>query len=223
MLDMHCHILPALDDGAPDIDTTRDMLKRAKQAGITHIVATPHVGRSNMNPPRAEQAYQSARALAQGMGIELLFGYEASYRVLSTYDDAAIAPYCFRGTNTLLIELSNTLIFPNWEVTLPVLAKQYRIIIAHPERYEYIHKDFSLIGALRGCGCELQISADALLGGPFSGTKRTAVKMLEGGLCDYIASDAHRPGDYDAFEKAVRRYGDSYTRKNRLCGELGVR
>ena len=83
----------------------------------------------------------------------------------------------------------------------------YRVIIAHPERYDAIRKDVSLAERLVDLGCDLQASADFIKGGRLGNSKRTVKKLFKMGLYRYIASDAHKVEHYEMLAKARELFG----------------
>ena len=100
---------------------------------------------------------------------------------------------------------------PNWDsILIDLRESDIRPVIAHPERYRYIQDDIDRAALIRSYGCEMQVDARALTLSPFSMEGRCAKRLLREGLCDYIASDAHRPEDYDHFEKALARFKDCW-------------
>ena len=81
-----------------------------------------------------------------------------------------------------------------------------RFIIAHPERCRAIQQDVEIAQRLVSMGCKLQASADFIAGGRFGKEKRPALKLLNAGLYDYVASDAHNASHYRHFKKVCSRY-----------------
>ena len=210
MLDMHCHILPSVDDGSPSMETTQKMLTRARAAGIRAIVATPHYQDMSVSLTAIERAYQLAEAAARELRIKLYLGYEISHRIILQAEPAQLARLCITGTDSLLIELDEQRLFPKWEFVLSNLCEHYTPIIVHPERFEYVQKDIALVAEMKNYGCEVQLDAMGLTKGMMSPESRAAKKLLSRGLVDYIASDAHAPRDYDTFQAARKKCGTQW-------------
>ena len=216
MIDMHVHILPGVDDGATDAKMTQAMMRRAADAGITTIYATPHVYRAEDQLPIAS-ALRTARSIAHDEGIALNLGCEFNYRALQQNGVQQLDDYCLGATKCLLLELSNTHLLANWDQVISEMMDQgYLPIIAHPERYSYIQRDFDIAQAMIELGCEMQVDAGGLMAPLMSAERKTARKLLKEGLVSYIASDAHRPQDYDNFEKAYRTFRGEWPRESRL-------
>lgn len=204
LIDLHTHILPSVDDGARDLTSALEMLKYAKSLNIRTIVATPHLRRTR-ECDALRRAFENFCLLAEASGICLLLGFELHYRMLE--DLSRIRQYAIEGTNLVLMELPSSVLMPNWDSVLIALLDQgLKPVIAHPERYRYIQNDIDCAAQLRSYGCELQIDARALTGLPFTAEKRCAQMLFREGLCDHIASDAHKPDDYRFFEKAFSKY-----------------
>jgi len=220
MIDMHVHILPGVDDGAKNADMTRLMVRRAADAGITSMVATPHVYRMN-DQLSNRRALRAARSIAHESGISLNLGCEFNYRALRESGASQLDDFCLGATKCLLLEFANDHLMPRWEAVISeVMDNGYLPIIAHPERYAYIQRDFAVAQEMCDLGCEMQVDACGLMAGLLSAERRTARKLLGEGLVSYIASDAHRPEDYDDFEKAYRTFRGEWPRKNRLIAQL---
>lgn len=220
MIDMHVHILPGVDDGARDEAMTRAMMRRAADAGITFMIATPHVYRvEHRNTHRP--AMQTARGIAHEHGTRLSLGCEFNYRALRESGTQNLDAFCLGSTKCLLLEFANDHLMPRWDAVISeIMDNGYLPIIAHPERYSYIQRDFGVAQEMSDLGCEMQVDACGLMAGLLSAERRTARKLLKEGMVSYIASDAHTPEDYDDFEKAYRTFRGEWPRKNRLTAQL---
>ena len=217
MIDMHVHILPGVDDGSKDIRMTHDMLHRAKEAGITRIFATPHVYRPQ-DQLKNQKALHAAREEAHQLGIPLSMGCELNYRALPKIRLENLDAFRLGRTNCVLLELSQDQLLPGWDTLVSEMQDHgYLPIIAHPERYAYIQRDFGIAREMCELGCEMQVDAGGLMASLLSGERRTARKLLKEGMAHYIASDAHRPEDYDIFEKAFKVFSGEWPKGNRLA------
>ena len=222
MKDIHSHLIPGVDDGAPDFKTSFEMIKAAKLAGVTHIVCTPHVRDPFFNYDLMRKAFELLQSKVPQKDMRLSLGWEVNMKkLLSLVLDWART---LSSNGTLLLE------FPhgshNHEIRSYCLyIRQFldqglRVIIAHPERYVTFQRHCTLANELTKLGCEFQISSDFLEGGRFGDkTKETAVKMLKAGQCSYIASDAHIPEHYELFAKAQKKYS-KYLKKSRRRSRL---
>lgn len=216
MIDMHAHILPGVDDGAKNPEMTREMMRHAADAGITFIVATPHVYNKD-DQQRNRQALRAARGIAHEFRLGLNLGCEFNYRALLQTSGEELGAYCLSGTRCILLEFSTGELLPRWDAYVSELMDNgYLPIVAHPERYRYIQRDFGVAREMCSLGCEMQVDACGLMAPLMSAERRTARKLLAEGMADYVASDAHRPGDYDDFVKAHRTFRGEWPADNRL-------
>lgn len=206
--DIHCHILPGVDDGARDLDESLAMLEAAKQAGVTSIVCTPHCRDPYFDYDAMWDAYELLVAHADGFPLQM--GFEVNHRKLMELGMQWAEYLHFDGSNEFLLELSSHCTardFEEYERTIYELqGKGYDVIIAHPERYKAIQKDVSIAERLVRMGCKLQASADFVAGGRLGKEKKPAKKLFDEMLYRYIASDAHRPEHYHYLAKAKATY-----------------
>lgn len=214
MQDIHCHILPDVDDGSRDMQMSLKMLAAAQNAGVTSIVCTPHVRRPYFDYERMLAAYEAFKAAAAPFPVAM--GWEVAHRELVRLGVSKWAPrLAFEGTNDFLLELDDgcdARDFVEYERTIFELqGLGLNVIIAHPERYRAIQKDPGIAENLVRTGCELQASADFVAGGRTGGAKRPAKKLFAQGLYRYIASDAHRPEHYRYLAKAQKKFADKVT------------
>lgn len=220
MIDMHVHILPGVDDGSVSEVMTHDMLRRAREAGVTSIICTPHV-----YDPRDQdfnrKPFLRTREIAHRYGLALSMGCEFNYRAILKAGTAQLTNFRLGSTRCLLLEFGNEYLMPGWEgVVSELMDNGYLPIIAHPERYLYIQRDFGIAQAMSDLGCEMQVDAGGLLARPLSAERKTARRLLCEGLVSYVASDAHRPEHYDTFERAYRTFRGEWPRENRLSAAL---
>lgn len=208
MRDVHCHILPGVDDGARDLEESLAMLQAAKAAGVTSIVCTPHCRDPYFDYDAMWDAFELLRAHAEGFPLRM--GFEVHHSKLMELGLEWADHLAFDGTGEFLLELSSSAgkeRYPEYERTIFQLqAKGYQVIIAHPERYHAVQKDIGVARMLAGMGCKLQASADFVAGGRLGTSKRPARALFEEDLYSYIASDAHRVKHYGYLAKARKRY-----------------
>ncbi len=209
MRDMHCHILPGVDDGAADLNASMKMLQAARAVGVTSMVCTPHARSPYFNYEKMVASYNVFRDAAATVApeVHIAMGFEVAHKKLVQLGVEDWAPYLrFAETPEFLLELDtacNEADFQEYERTIYTLQGMgYTVIIAHPERYHAIQKDIQIARNLVRMGCKLQASADFIAGGRFGREKKPAKKMFEEKLYTYIASDAHKPEHYTYLAKA---------------------
>jgi protein-tyrosine phosphatase len=198
LIDLHCHILPGLDDGAADWDTTLVMLAQAEEAGTETIVATPHSHEMwGMPGPCGEvipQLVEKANALAAGAGLTLTVvpGQECLIDP-ALVNDLQLGTWLTLGkSNTVLLELPFTMWPPFTETLIFELQiAGYTVLLAHPERYRAVIEEPNLLLALVEKGVLTQVTSTSILGRFGERSRETARLLLENNLAHVIASDAH--------------------------------
>jgi len=192
MLDIHCHILPGLDDGSPDIETSVKMAEIAVQDGIRAVIATPHVGANDLD--RSEVIEQT-----------VLLNNELTKRKidLTIYPGAEIQSHLAVSLaevhtlgfgQSILIEFPHSFL-PSDSVSLvrTLVAKEYRVIIAHAERNYTIAFEPDKASELIQAGAEIQVTAESITGFQGPDPKRCADYLLQRKWVHYIGTDSHSP------------------------------
>ena len=200
MLDLHCHILPGVDDGASSLDEALGMARFCVRDGITHIAATPHCNRS-LRLLRADVLPHVARfneALATaGLALTVLPGSEIQVTDTLAYRrDFEAGLFCHLGDGRAFTLLE----FPWDEKNYPgdaleliawLRRRQTTPIIAHPERHGFFRADPDRLRALAGAGAWLQITVDSLLGNHGPAPQAAGEEMLGAYPDAVLATDAH--------------------------------
>ena len=199
MIDLHCHLLPGIDDGPATLEEALAMARLAVANGITEARVTPHVhvGRWDNDLAgigKAVEAHRVALALA---GIPLKLGFAAevrlAYEVLPLIE-AGRVPFLgeLDGYKVMLLEFPHSHVpvgsdkFVAW-----LLKRNIRPMIAHPERNKEIMRDSSRLRPFVLDGCLIQLTADAVAGEFGEICEARAIEFLEKGWVTVLASDAH--------------------------------
>lgn len=200
MVDIHCHILYGVDDGSDDLAETVEMLRLAERGGTVKVIATPH-----SNVPGSYRNYwcaelESRLALInselkrEGVGIEVYPGQE----IFTTPETAGLLRegklITLNGSRYALVEFD----FYEYSVEAyamlgQIKAEGYVPIVAHPERYAFVCEEDDAAMRLKDLGCLLQVNKGSLKGSFGMRAKREAYRLLDDGLADFVASDAHSP------------------------------
>ena len=217
MIDIHCHILPGIDDGAEDSKESVRMAKVAAEDGITHIVATPHV-RETLHPPDFLKQYVTKfnEALQKfNVPVEILYGADV-YAMLPPKE---VQQYAINNTRYILIEFPYTHIPANASDILFNFKMQGLIpIITHPERNPSVIRDPKMLFSLLNRDVYVQITGDSLIGNFGHQIQECAIYLLKKGAVHFIASDAHSarirgPVLSEALKKAVKILGKTEARR----------
>ncbi|SRR6266511_4155167 len=191
MIDIHCHILPGIDDGARDWETTLEMCRLARQDGVTHIVATPHANYEYQYDRTAHLALlDQLRARVPELSFSLGCDFHLSY---DNVEDARQHPdrYAIGETRYLLVELSEYSTFNVAQTLYQLQAAGLLPILTHPERNPIIVSQPELLDQLASAGCLFQITANSLTGFWGKRAQQFCVEMLRERMVHFIASDAH--------------------------------
>lgn len=197
MIDLHCHILPGVDDGADSLETSLAMAKEAVQQGITHILCTPHHNNGRYENLKATvvQAVALLQAELDKQQIELtLFeGQEIriSGELLRDINNGCILFTDLTDTY-LLIELP-TMDIPAYteELFFELRARGKVPVIVHPERNAKFREDPNRLFPYLEMGCLAQLTAPSLVGTFGKPIQKSAQEMVEHNLVQMVASDAH--------------------------------
>jgi len=193
MVDIHCHILPGIDDGADTWETTAQMCHMAVRDGITHIVATPHCdGQYEYDRAHFTDMLATLSEVAEG---QLTFTIGCDFHMSPRNVEAAMADprqFALGDTQYIMVEFDHRGIPVNAaELLMALLSRGMVPIITHPERNAYLMKDLGMVEQFVEMGCLSQVTANALTGfwGPKS--QKAAEKLLQKNAVHIVASDAH--------------------------------
>lgn len=190
MIDIHCHILPGIDDGPEKIEESIEMARIALHDGITKIVATPHIKEILHPHSTIQKAVEVLNSRMAGLDIpvEILKGADVS----AMLDTSLMEGYTINNTSYILIEFPHTYLPGNTkEILFRMMMRGYRPIITHPERNLSILADPRFLFALLDTGLLVQITAGSLTGSFGIDIQECALYLLKKGVVSFIASDAH--------------------------------
>lgn len=193
LIDIHCHILPFVDDGPKTLDEAIEILEESKKQGIRHMIATPHYRREMFETSMSDivKSYQLLRKEASARGMKIFLGCEY-FRDSEIYEQiTGKRRVTMAGKPYILIEFStqDTFMYIR-NFVYNVKNYGYQPIIAHVERYESCWS-MEKIQELRNCGAQIQVNADTVLGKHGWKNKQVCIELMKNDLIDYIASDTH--------------------------------
>ena len=199
MVDIHCHILPGVDDGAETLADALEMAYLAASCGVTDLAATPHVrgdAEGLVQASRLDHAFRQLEAsiIQEKIPLRLHPGAE----ILCTDETVNLAREgklpAIGNTNYVLCEFFFHARFSEMDEILEGITQAgYRPIVAHPERYSAIRKDPRRILHWFRSGYVIQVNKGSLLGAFGAQVQNTACWLLETRLIHLVASDAHSP------------------------------
>lgn len=197
MIDIHCHILPGLDDGPATLDESLEMCRIAHSDGIRTIVATPHFNPGLHHCTAAAVAEKAGdlreRLLAENIDLEVLTGADVALTPEVAEQLGRDPHLTINGKRTyFLAELPHAVVPPNWDRFLIGLIRQGIVpVLTHPERNGYfISRPGELADFVRAGGL-VQITAMSLTGEGGEEARSCAAHLLRQGLAHIIATDAH--------------------------------
>lgn len=218
--DIHCHLLPYVDDGAATLETAIALLREEAAQGVETVCMTPHLRRGMFETPDEELLAQFVRLqdVAQELSMSLFLSREYHLDGLfwEKLEAGELHPIGFG--RTLLLEFSARHSFEQMRLALRELDRAgYRALIAHVERSPALRREPERCEALRELGAELQCNASSILGREGVWVRRFCHNLLKRRLVSVVASDAHdltlrRPELGLCADYLTRKYGREYAK-----------
>jgi protein-tyrosine phosphatase len=197
MVDLHTHVLPGVDDGSPDLETSLAMLRTAGADGIGTVVATPHLREDFLMS--GESIEPAVRALQQAadeesIGVRLVAGAEIATTMLLDLDEDAIRGLCIGDGPYVLVETPYAAFPPHFpDSVIDLKARGFEPVLAHPERCTTFLRDRERLAEVVGEGVLCSITAGSMEGRFGRPARELAAWLFERGLVANVASDAHDP------------------------------
>ena len=230
MIDIHSHILPAVDDGSQTLATSLDMLRKAIDGGVTTQVLTPHIhiGRYENTKESLARHFKAFKQQVVKANLSINLRLASEVRIGPELMAMAVAdsiPYLGLSNNKKVFLLE----FPRVDIPYGsenlirwLLDKGYLPLIVHPERNSVFIRNNNKLQTLIDLGCPLQVTASSLTGKFGSEVQSTTEALLKAGKVSVIASDCHNlkgraPDLYDGYAKAVSVIGE--IEANKLVNE----
>jgi protein-tyrosine phosphatase len=199
MIDLHCHLLPGIDDGPRTLEDALELCRIATQNGIKKAVTTPHIlpGTYDNTLASIKEAWSAFKTSMQEADISLELGYAAEIRIdpiIVEMVETDMLPILgeYEGERMALVEFPHTHIPPGCKELIHWLLKRgIRPLIAHPERNQAVIKKLKRIEPFIKAGCLLQVTAGSLAGIFGDEPRDCGIEMLKRGWVTLLASDAH--------------------------------
>ena len=223
MIDIHCHILPNVDDGSESLEESIAMAKIAESEGITRIVNTSHCHfdfkykKGNELKLELEKFNQVLKE--ENINIEVLLGNELYYTsdLIERFNELDF--FSMNNSKYILMEFS-TLNFPKniEDVIYEIKIRGYIPIIAHAERYKQVQEDVNIVLDCIKEGALIQVNASSILGKNGEKAEDTSKKLLDNNMVHFVATDAHssnrrRPLIKDSYNYILKNYGKEVSEK----------
>ena len=226
MIDIHHHLLPGVDDGASDLETSLGMVEMAIADGITHIVCTPHSSHHYKFDPERNAALfaQLQDHIHQRFGDRMTLGLGCDFHLMfDNIEDAQRHPtrYTINGHGYLLVEFPDSAISPSTAQTFYRLSLSGMTpVITHPERNLILARQPERMAEWLRSGALIQITGSSLTGRFGQQAEQAAWWLLDHQWVHFLATDAHNtvsrpPQLSQARDLVAERYGEAVA--ERLC------
>lgn len=223
MIDIHCHILPNVDDGSESLEESIEMAKIAESEGITRIVNTSHCHfdfkykKGNELKLELEKFNQALKE--ENINIEVLLGNELYYTsdLIERFNELDF--FSMNNSKYILMEFSPINFPKNIEdVIYEIKIRGYIPIIAHAERYKQVQEDVNIVLDCIKEGALIQVNASSILGKNGEKAEDTSKKLLDNNMVHFVATDAHssnrrRPLIKDSYNYILKNYGKEVSEK----------
>lgn len=205
--DIHSHLIPGIDDGSKSIDDSIKMIQGLMKFGYKKIITTPHI-MSDMYPNTKEiitKGYERLKIELENRNIDVEFEVASEYfldeHFIELIEKGDLMTF---GDDMVLFELPfgqepmdlNKTIFD-------MQMAGYIPVIAHPERYDYFHKNFSRYESLYQKDVILQVNINSLSGQYSNEVQKIAEKLIDRGLVKILGTDMHHQGHFELMKKAA--------------------
>ncbi|HEY0175232.1 MAG TPA: CpsB/CapC family capsule biosynthesis tyrosine phosphatase [Pedobacter sp.] len=204
-VDIHSHLLPGIDDGAKDIDQSLSYISQLQELGFNRLICTPHIY-SEVYPNSPETilpVLSNVVTAVKNAGLSIRIDAAAEYMADGTFtvgEGLLVLP-----GNYILIEMSYLCETPNIDqIVFDLHIKGYKVILAHPERYNFYHKHPERYQRFKDMGCFLQLNLLSVLGYYGKQVKIMAGELLKNKLYDFAGTDLHHDKHIQMLSSAIR-------------------
>ena len=225
-IDLHSHLIPGVDDGSPDVETSVKLIRGLRELGYRRLITTPHV-MTDLYPNTPEiirDGLARVQAALAEEGVNIQISAAAEYLIDEGFRDLLesrqILPL---ARNFVLVEMSFLSAPPNlYEDLFRLQTKGYQPILAHPERYLFLKENFEAYERLRDHGCLFQLNLLSLVGYYGGPIRDNALQLLKKNWVEFLGTDLHHERHLELLrrsleDKTVQRVLKEYQFRN---GEL---
>lgn len=207
-LDIHAHLIPGIDDGSDSIETSLQLIRALQQLGYIQLYATPHV-LSDLYPNTKANILEGLEKLkkaVQEAGINIAIEAAAEYYMDENFEHIIHNEEILAlPNNRVLVEMSFVTAPPNlFHYIFKLQTKGYKPILAHPERYLFLKKDFTQYSRMKEYGCEFQLNILSLIGHYGKPVQETAFKLLKHKMINYLGTDMHHLRHAELLQQALK-------------------
>lgn len=205
--DIHSHLLPGIDDGSKNFETTLSLIQSLQKIGFEQFITTPHIIKNIWDNSRSgiETLCTSTTEKLSKENVNLPFKAAAEYMMDDSFSKLMESEKLLTlKDNYLLVEMSY--INPPmqlYDIIFDIRIAGYQPVLAHPERYIFYHTNFGEYNKLKKAGCMFQMNLLSTVGYYGSAVAKVAQKLLEKGMIDFTGSDLHHENHLKSFDKKL--------------------
>jgi tyrosine-protein phosphatase YwqE len=207
-IDIHSHILPAIDDGAATIEASINLIKGLQGFGMTQFIATPHIISHVWDNTHEQIIAKAASTILELEKRNIAIPLRAATEYMM--DDNFVK--LFKSTKLLTLKDKYVLVEMSYinapiqlySIIFDLQVAGYIPVLAHPERYLFYHKNFDEYKKLKRAGCLFQLNLLAIVGYYGPEIMKIAEELLKKGMYDYVGSDVHHDKHIASFDLKVK-------------------
>lgn len=207
-IDIHSHILPAIDDGAATIEESINLIESLRSFGVTQFIATPHIITHVWNNTHDQILAKATSTLLEFEKRQKSIPLKAATEYMM--DDTFVK--LFKSSELLTLKDNYVLVEMSYinapiqlySIIFDLQVSGYIPVLAHPERYLFYHKNFDAYKKLKKAGCLFQMNMLSIVGYYGNEIMKIAEDLLQKGMYDYVGSDVHHSKHIAAFDLKVK-------------------
>lgn len=197
-VDMHSHLLPGIDDGLKEVEQSVEFIRELHTLGYSKLICTPHI-LADLYPntretilPRLDLVRKAVAKANIPIQIEAAAEYMMDHEFTELIAKSKKQDLMTIHNDYILVEMSYLAVSPNVEqIIFDIRMLGLKPILAHPERYSYLHRTFEQYERFKDLGCSLQVNLLSLSGGYGPQVKKTAEKLFSNHMVDFVGTDMH--------------------------------
>ncbi len=203
---MHSHLLPGIDDGVADLQESETIIRELIDLGYTKLITTPHIISDlyRNTPEIIHEKLEAVREHLSGKKLDITIEAAAEYYLDETLYQA------LKNNEKLLTLGGKYILFETNFITEPLLMKEfiflasskgYRLILAHPERYLYLHDQYGKVEDLLARGVHFQVNISSLSGYYSKPAQKLAIRLINEGHVHFLGTDCHHMNHVELLKK----------------------
>ena len=220
LVDLHCHILPFVDDGADSLEEARELLRMELDDGVRTVIFTPHyrVGMFETSMDTIRESYEKTKEIADKLGIRTYLGceYHVGAEMLKDFHENRRPKLA--ESNCILIEFSHNHSFSTMQrIVYEVSSQGYYPVLAHIERYPCL-SDIEKVEQISNLGGYIQVNAGSILGEDGRKLKSYCKTLMKRDLLQFVGSDCHHtheriPNLGKCYKYVTKKMGAAYAKQ----------